>query len=129
MCNFYTQPGSIVLTTKVVGRTTAWAVAFHSALALKNQVTDEDVRAIRECRLPSTPKHAALSGLARQLVEKRGHVSDAELQTFLNAGVKLEQTLEILTILAASTITNYAATLANPPLEPEFQEHAWNPKA
>jgi hypothetical protein len=33
------------------------------------------------------------------------------LQTFLNAGVKLEQTLEILTILAASTITNYAATV------------------
>jgi hypothetical protein len=33
--------------------------------------------------------------------------------------------LEILTILAASTITNYAATIANR----QFQEHAWNPKA
>ena len=100
-----------------------------SLLALKNQVTDEDVRAIRERRLPSAPKHAALSGLARQLIEKRGHVSAAELQPFLNAGFKQEQILEILTILAPSTITNYAATLANPPLEPQFQEHAWNPKA
>ena len=129
MCNFYTQPGSIVLTTKVVGRTTAWAVAFHSALALKNQVSDEDVQAIRERRLPSAPKHAALSGLARQLIERRGHVSAAELQLFLNAGFNQEHILEILTILAASTITNYAATIANPPLEPQFQEHAWNPKA
>jgi alkylhydroperoxidase family enzyme len=119
----------IVLLTDAVANASAWAVAFHSALALKNQVSDEDVRAIRERRLPSAPKHAALSGLAHQLIEKRGHVSTAELQTFLNAGFKQEQILEILTILAASTITNYAATIANPPLEPQFQEHAWNPKA
>ena len=119
----------IVLLTDAVANTSAWAVAFHSALALKNQVSDEDVRAIRECRLPSAPKHAALSGLARQLIEKRGHVSAAELEPFLNAGFRQEHILEILTILAASTITNYAATIANPPLEPQFQEHAWNPKA
>jgi alkylhydroperoxidase family enzyme len=119
----------IVLLTDAVANASAWAVAFHSALALKNQVSDEDVRAIRESRLPSAPKHAALSGLARQLIEKRGHVSAAELQTFLNAGFKHEHILEILTILAASTITNYAANIANPPLEPQFKEHAWNPKA
>jgi alkylhydroperoxidase family enzyme len=79
--------------------------------------------------LPSAPKYAALSGLARELIEKRGHVGAAELQTFLNAGFKLEHILEILTIVAASTITNYAATIANTPLEPQFQEHAWYPKA
>jgi alkylhydroperoxidase family enzyme len=119
----------IVLLTDAVANSSVWAVAFHSALALQNQVSHEDVRAIRESRLPSTPKHAALSGLARQLIEKRGHISGAEFQTVLNAGFKQENILEILTILAASTITNYAATIASPPLEPQFQEHAWNPEA
>ena len=28
---------------------------------------------------------------------------------------------------AASTITNYALNIAEPPLEPTFQEHAWRP--
>jgi alkylhydroperoxidase family enzyme len=119
----------IVLLTDAVANASSWAVAFHSALALRNQVSEEDVRAIRECRLPSTPKHSALSGLARQLIEKRGHVSTAQLETFLNAGFEQEHILEILTILAASTITNYAATIADPPLESQFQKHAWNPKA
>ena len=75
----------IVLLTDAVANASAWVVAFHSALALQNHVTDEDVRAIRERRLPSVPKHAALLGLARQLIDTRGHVSAAELKTFLNA--------------------------------------------
>ncbi len=116
----------IVLLTDAVANASAWAVAFHSALALKSEVSAEDVRAIRERRLPALRKHAALSGLARALIEKRGHVDSGELQTFLNAGFRQEQILEILTIVAASTITNYAATVANPPLEPQFQEYVWN---
>jgi alkylhydroperoxidase family enzyme len=83
----------IVLLTDAVANASAWVVAFHSALALQNHVTDEDVRAIRERRLPSVPKHAALLGLARQLIDTRGHVSAAELKTFLNAGFKQEHIL------------------------------------
>ena len=37
------------------------AVAFHSAMALKEGVDPEDVRAIRERRLPADAKLAALS--------------------------------------------------------------------
>ena len=118
----------IVLLTDAVANASAWAVAFHSALALKSEVSAQDVQAIRERRLPGSPKFAALSRLARALIEKRGHADSAELQTFMNAGFKQEQILEILTIIAASTITNYAATVANPPLEPQFQEYVWNAK-
>ncbi|AXC16319.1 Macrophage infectivity potentiator-related protein (plasmid) [Acidisarcina polymorpha] len=119
----------VVLLTDAVANASAWAVAFHSTLALRNHVSNEDVKAIRERRLPSQPRHAALSVLARQFIEKRGHISAAEMQTFLDAGFKQEHILEILTIIAASTITNYAATVANPPLEPQFQEQSWNPEA
>ena len=83
------------------------------------------MQAIRERRVPGSPKYAALSRLARALIEKRGHVDSADLQAFMNAGFKQEHVLEILTIVAASTITNYAATITNPPLEPQFQEYVW----
>jgi hypothetical protein len=33
--------------------------------------------------------------------------------------------MEVITIVAASTITNYAAIIANPPLEEQFQPFAW----
>ena len=115
----------IVLLADAVTNASAWAVAFHSALALKSEVSAEDVQAIRERRVPGSPKYAALSRLARALIEKRGHVDSADLQAFMNAGFKQEHVLEILTIVAASTITNYAATITNPPLEPQFQEYVW----
>jgi hypothetical protein len=33
--------------------------------------------------------------------------------------------MEVIAIVAASTITNYAGTIANPPLEDVFQQFAW----
>jgi len=40
------------------------------------------------------------------------------VQPFPNAGFKQEHILEVLTILAASTMTNYAATIAPIVLSP-----------
>jgi alkylhydroperoxidase family enzyme len=36
-----------------------------------------------------------------------------------------EQILEVIAVVAASTITNYAGTIAQPPLEDHFQQFAW----
>jgi hypothetical protein len=33
--------------------------------------------------------------------------------------------MEVIAIVAASTITNYAGTIANPVLEDRFQQFAW----
>ena len=63
-----------LLLNNAVSNGCEWAVAFHSALALGEGVSAEDVRAIREGNHRKTPKLAALSALTRALVEKRGHV-------------------------------------------------------
>ena len=49
-----------------------WPVAFHSLLAMKEGVDPVDVEAIRNGRIPKDEKHAALSILAKKLIEKRG---------------------------------------------------------
>jgi alkylhydroperoxidase family enzyme len=114
-----------LLLTNAVTNASLWAVAFHSALSLGEGISAEDVRAIRERRAPADPRHAALSNFARSLIEKRGHVDEGDLEQFVAGGLRKDQALEVLAVSAASTITNYAGSLAQPPLEPMFQEHAW----
>ncbi len=114
-----------LLLTNAVTNSCAWAVAFHSYLALKAGLTPADVQAIRERRAPREPRYAALSAYARNLIEKRGHVGDAAVTVLLSAGFRPDQALEVLAVSAASTITNYTLNIAEPPLEPMFQAHAW----
>ena len=116
-----------LLLTNAVSNSCAWAVAFHSYLALKAGLDSADVKAIRERRAPRELRYAALSAYARALIEKRGHVGDAAVTALLSAGFKPDQALEALAVSAASTITNYTLNIAEPPLEPMFQQHAWRP--
>lgn len=82
------------------------------------------MHAIREGRTPLEQRYAALSVFARNLIEKRGHVGEEAITAFRSAGFKREQALEVLAVSAASTITNYAGSIAEPPVEPMFQEQA-----
>lgn len=115
----------VVLLTDAVANASPWAVAFHSTLALRQGIAPADVEAIRHGRLPDDPKYAALSGLARAMIERRGHLPQHDVDRFLDAGFEPEHLLELITIVAASTITNYTATITNPPLEEAFQAQAW----
>lgn len=115
----------IVLLTDAVTNSSRYAVAFHTALALQQGISSEETDAIRERRLPKDKRYAALSTLAKTLIEKRGHLSEQELDAFLAAGFTKEQVLEVIAAVAASTITNYTGTIANPPLEDTFRPYAW----
>ena len=115
----------IVLLTDAVTNSSTYAVAFHTALALQQGISSEETTAIRERRLPKDKRFAALSKLAKTLIEKRGHLSEHELDSFIADGFTKEQAFEVIAIVAASTITNYVGTIANPPLEDPFRQHAW----
>src|SRR6202035_3163591 len=65
-----------LLLTNAVTNSSAWAVAFHSYLALRAGVDPADVQAMRERRAPREPRYAALSVYARSLIDERGHVGD-----------------------------------------------------
>jgi len=115
----------VVLLTDAVANSSMYAVAFHTALALQQGVGSEETGAIRERRAPANERFAALSNLAKTLIEKRGCLSEQELDSFIAAGFTKEQVLEVVAIVAASTITNYAGTIINPPLEDPFRQYAW----
>jgi AhpD family alkylhydroperoxidase len=114
-----------VLLTDAVTNACTWAVAFHTALALKEGVDAKDVQAIREHRMPQDAKLAALSALAKTMIEKRGRLSDQDVDRFIAAGFGKDHALEVIAIVAASTIKNYTGSVTKPPLEAPFQAHAW----
>ena len=115
----------IILLTDAVTNGSTWAVAFHTALALKEGIEPADLEAIRDGRLPKDSKFAALSRLAKTMIEKRGRLGDDDVNRFLTAGFGKEHLLEVIAAVAASTITNYTGSITKPPLEAPFQKHAW----
>jgi alkylhydroperoxidase family enzyme len=115
-----------LLLTNAVTNASEWPVAFHTALALKQGVSSADVEAIRSGGLPAEPKLAALSALARTLIEKRGRLAEADQRRFIEAGFSAEQVLEVIAVVAASTITNYASSVTRPKLEAMFEAFTWH---
>jgi len=114
-----------VLLTNAVTNRSEWPVAFHSALALEQGLDPADVDAMRAGKSPKDAELAPLSTLARTLIEKRGRLDEDDIQGFVAAGFSTELLLEVIAIVAASTITNYTGSVAKPPLEHAFSAHAW----
>ncbi len=115
----------ICLLTNAVTNSCAWAVAFHSALALETGISRTDVDAIRTGALPGDEADAALSRLARTLIANRGHIGEDTVARFLAAGFTPAHLLEVVAISAASTITNYTGNITQPELDAPFQAYAW----
>jgi alkylhydroperoxidase family enzyme len=115
----------VLLLSNAVTNNSLWAVAFHTLEALADGVPRAEIDAIRQRRLPADPRFAALSALTRALITQRGHVDEAGTAAFLAAGFDRHQILEAVTGVAISAMTNYAATVADLPLEDRLREHAW----
>lgn len=123
----FTEPQiQTVLLTDAVTNACEWAVAFHTALALDAGLDTADVQAMRDGDIPKDKKLAALSTLAKTLIEKRGRLDDKDIEQFLAVGFSNELLLEVITIVAASTITNYTGSVTKPPLEAPFLAHVWS---
>ena len=115
----------VLLLTNAVTNGAAWPVAFHSFLGVKEGLSEEDVQAIRERRLPKDARNAALSRLARTLIEKRGQIDDHDIAAFTEAGFDQALVLDVVLVVAASTMTNYTSSVTQPPLEEVFQAYEW----
>jgi len=53
-------------------------------------------------------------------------VPEDEQSAFLDAGFDQRAVLDVITILALKTLSNYTNHLANTPLDEAFQEKAWS---
>jgi alkylhydroperoxidase family enzyme len=65
--------------------------------------------------------------LTRSLIEKRGNISEAEIERFTAAGYSRSQVFEVITSIGISTMAATTTNMAGTPVEARFQAQAWTP--
>lgn len=104
-----------------------YCVGAHSVLAEMAGMPKDILVELREQRLLSDPKLNALRNFALAEMEYRGWVPEQELNEFLAAGYDQRHVLDVITILAQKTMSNYFNHIAQTPLDDMFKSMAWEP--
>jgi len=107
----------IVILTASVENKCEYCVAAHSRGAKAAGVPDDVIKAVANRSPLSDPKLEALRKIVSQIVEKRGWLSDAEVQAFFSHGYSKAQLLDVMVGVSMKTLSNYINHLTDPPLE------------
>jgi alkylhydroperoxidase family enzyme len=116
----------ILLLTNAVTIKCPWTVAAHSTFAIEDGVAESEIKAIRDGKLPQDRKYAALSALTKALIEKRGNVTEADIEKSTSAGYSKVQILEVITGVGISTMAATTTNMAGTPVEDRFKPQAWS---
>ena len=92
---------------------------------LKTAVDDAITQALRnETPLPNA-RLEALRDFTLSVVRDRGHVDDAKVQAFLDAGYTKRNILEVILGYSQKVMSNYTNHLAKTPVDAVFEKFAW----
>lgn len=119
----------VVSLTVSVENGCTYCVGAHSVLAGMAKIPEETLTELREQRSLSDPKLNVLRNFALAEMEHRGWVSEQDLNEFLGAGYDQQHVLEVITILAQKTMSNYFNHIAQTPLDDMFKSMEWEPAA
>jgi uncharacterized peroxidase-related enzyme len=91
----------------------AYCVAGHSFVARSMQLDEEILRALRQPEaIVNDTRLQALRRFTEAVLRESGRTGSAPLADFLSAGYTRRNALEVLVIVAAKTLSNYANNLA-----------------
>jgi AhpD family alkylhydroperoxidase len=88
-----------------------YCVSAHTAIGKMVGLTESEIEAAREARSNSARNAAALE-FARQVVAKKGQVSNSDFEAVRNAGFSDGEIAEIIAHVALNIFTNYFNTAA-----------------
>lgn len=103
-----------------------YCVAAHSAVAEMSQVPDEVIQALRDGEEPGDPRTTALIRFTKSVLEHRGWVPENDQKAFTDAGFTPRHVLDVLSIVALKTLSNYTNHLAQTPLDKAFEPKKWS---
>jgi uncharacterized peroxidase-related enzyme len=111
----------VILLVASMENACGYCTAAHSTnLKGMLKVSSAVVAAIRRNTPTGNAKHDALIALTREIVQQRGHVRQETVATFLGAGYRTEQVMEVLLGVALKTISNYLDHLSPVTIDPAF---------
>lgn len=102
-----------------------YCMAVHSTIGQMFKVPQDIIDALRNNTTISDFKLEALRKFANSVVDKRGWVSQEEIESFLSAGYSKSQLLEVIVGVAQKTLSNYINHIVKTPLDAAFQSNKW----
>jgi uncharacterized peroxidase-related enzyme len=93
-----------------------YCLSAHTVIAKKAGMTDDQIKAIRQFD-PLSEKHKALLTFVRQVMETKGHVSDADVASVRAAGYSDGQIAEMIAFIGLATYSNYFNHVLDTPLD------------
>jgi uncharacterized peroxidase-related enzyme len=102
-----------------------YCVGAHSVLAGMSNMPEQTLAELREQKPLSDQKLNALRNFTLTVMEHRGWVPAEEITSFEAVGYDQRHLLEVLTILAQKTLSNYFNHIAQTPLDAMFESQAW----
>lgn len=115
-----------ILTVSTTNRCT-YCVAAHSTVAGMVKMPDAILTELRAQQPLSDTKLEALRILTLSVVNHQGWVPQEDILAFTNAGYEKRHILDVLTIVAQKTLSNYVNHIAHTPLDDQFSSQQWNP--
>jgi AhpD family alkylhydroperoxidase len=94
-----------------------YCMAAHSTFALMQDADEGAVAAARAGNAPDDAKLGALYVFTRELVARRGHISEADTEALLDAGYSRG--------VGFTTLANLADNISGIPLDRAFAPQAW----
>ncbi len=100
-----------------------YCLSAHTVLGKRADLSDEAMTKARAGK-GDEPRLAAAVGLARAIVETRGHVAEADLGDARRAGLSDGEILEVVANVALTTFTNYLNEVATTDIDfPVVRHH------
>jgi uncharacterized peroxidase-related enzyme len=114
----------VFLAASVVNHCGYCTAAHSTVLKAFLHVPADVVSAVRSNQPVSDPRLEALVALTKEIVSERGHVRTQVMDSFLAAGYRKEQVLEVLIGVALKTMSNYLDHISHTELDPAFKSEA-----
>jgi alkylhydroperoxidase family enzyme len=103
-----------------------YCTAGHTYLSRAAGMPEPVIAALRNETMIPDARLEALSTFAKRVVVERGFAGDAAVDAFIAAGFTRENVLEVVTIIATKTISNYTNHLTHTPKESFMADPALN---
>ena len=102
-----------------------YCVPAHTGIAHSMKVDPALTNALREQKPLPSAKLETLLDTTLSIVRNRGHIDEAQLKAFYDAGYTEQNVLEIILGLSQKVISNYTNHIANTPVDTPFEQFAW----
>ena len=93
---------------------------------VKGNIPEGAIQALRAGKEPEEARLAALVRFTKSAIEHRGWIPESEQKAFLDAGFTNRHVLDVISVLALKTLSNYTNHLAQPPLDEAFAPKKWS---